>query len=37
MLFSLALPFLDSLEVMVSHVLVELDFQMDSKMSEVDI
>jgi len=36
-LFNLVFPFLDSLEVMGSHVLVELDCRMDSKLSEVDL
>ena len=35
--FSLALPFPDSLDEMGSHTLVELDCQMDSKLSEVDL
>ena len=35
--FSLALPFLDSHGVMGLSCLVDLDFQMDSKLSEVDL
>ena len=35
--FSLALQFLDNLDEMGSHILDEMDFQMDSKLSEVDI
>ena len=35
--FSLDLPFLDSHGVMGSHFLVEMDSQMDLKLSEVDI
>ena len=36
-LFGLSLTFLVSIEVMGSHVLVELDYRMDSKLSEVDV
>ena len=37
MFFNLAFPFQDSLEVMGSHVLVELDCGMDSKLSEAHL
>jgi len=37
MFFSPALPFLDNHGVMGSHVLVELDCRMDSKLSGVDL
>ena len=35
--FSLSFPFMDSLDVMGSHVLVEMYCWMDSKLSEVDL
>ena len=35
--FSLALPFPNSLDEMGSHTLVELDCRMDSKLSEMDL
>ena len=35
--FSLALPFMDRLDEMGFHILVELNCWMDSKLSEVDL